>query len=87
MRWSLVEQAEGTVPTALIVMVTLWLILIFASYGFRAPNNRFVATSFVVSSVLIAGAIYLTLDMDIPFDGLIQVSPAPLERVVAELSR
>jgi hypothetical protein len=87
MRWSLVEQAEGTVPTALIVMVTLWLILIFASYGFRAPNNRFVATSFVVSSLLIAGAIYLTLDMDIPFDGLIQVSPAPLERVVAELSR
>jgi hypothetical protein len=87
MRWSLVEQAEGTVPPALIVMVTLWLIVIFASYGFRAPKNRFVATSFVVSSVLIAGAIYLILDMDVPFAGLIQVSPAPLEHVVAELSR
>lgn len=87
MRWSLVEQAEGTVPTPLIVMVTLWLILIFASYGFRAPNNRFVVTSCVVSSLLIASAMYLILDMDVPFDGLIQVSPAPLERVVAELSR
>jgi hypothetical protein len=87
MRWSLVEQSAGTVPTPLIVMVTLWLILIFASYGFRAPPNRFVVTSCVVSSVLIAGAIYLILDMDVPFDGLIQVSPAPLERVVAELSR
>jgi hypothetical protein len=87
MRWSLVEQAEGTVPTPLIVMVTLWLILIFASYGFRAPNNAFVAASFVVSSLLIAGAMYLILDMDVPFDGLIQASPAPLERVVAELSR
>jgi hypothetical protein len=87
MRWSLVEQAEGTVPPALILMVTLWLILIFASYGFRAPRNRFVATSFVVSSLLIACAIYLMLDMDVPFDGLIQVSPAPLDHVVAELSR
>jgi len=36
---------------------------------------------------LIAGAMYLILDMDVPFDGLIQVSPAPLERAVAELSR
>jgi hypothetical protein len=87
MRWSLVEQSEGTVPAALIVMVTLWLILIFASYGFRAPNNRFVGASFVISSMLIGGVIYLILDMDVPFDGLIQVSPAPLERVVAELSR
>jgi hypothetical protein len=87
MRWSLVEQAEGTVPAPLVVMVTLWLILIFASYGFRAPKNRFVAASFVVSSLLIASAIYMMLDMDVPFDGLIQVSPAPLEHVVAELSR
>jgi hypothetical protein len=87
MRWSLVEQAEGTVPPALLVMVTLWLILIFASYGFRAPRNRFVATSFIVSSALIACAIYMILDMDVPFDGLIQVSPAPLDHVVAELSR
>jgi hypothetical protein len=87
MRWSLVEQAEGTVPTALIVMVTLWLILIYASYGFRAPKNGFVTASFLVSSVLIAGAMYLILDMDVPFEGLIQVSPAPLEHVVAELSR
>jgi hypothetical protein len=87
MRWSLVEQSEGTVPTALLAMVTLWLILIFASYGFRAPKNAFVAASFVLSSLLIAGAMYLILDMDVPFDGLIQVSPAPLERVVAELSR
>jgi hypothetical protein len=87
MRWSLVEQSEGTVPAALIVMVTLWLILIFAGYGFRAPKNGFVAASFLVSSLLIAGAMYLILDMDVPFDGLIQVSPAPLERVVAELSR
>jgi hypothetical protein len=87
MRWSLVEQSEGTVPTALTAMVVLWLILIFASYGFRAPRNAFVATSFLVSSLLIAGAMYLILDMDVPFDGLIQVSPAPLERVVAELSR
>jgi hypothetical protein len=37
--------------------------------------------------VLIAGAIYLILDMDIPFSGPIQISPAPLQRALAELQR
>ena len=46
-----------------------------------------VVASLVVSALLVAGAIYLILDMDIPFDGTIQVSAAPLERVVAELER
>jgi len=87
MRWSLVEQSEGTIPLALIVLMTCWFILVFASYGYRAPQNSVMTTSFVVSAVLLAGTVYLTLDMNIPFDGTIQVSPTPLERAVAELMK
>ncbi|MGI8526720.1 MAG: DUF262 domain-containing protein [Pseudolabrys sp.] len=68
-------------------LLAAWLILIFASFGFRAPRNAVVVVSFVVSSALIAGALYLILDMDVPFDGTIQVSPAPLARAVAEMER
>jgi len=87
MRWALVEQSDGTIPLPLITLLAAWLVLVFASYGYRAPHNAVVVTSFVVSAALIAGTIYLTLDMDIPFSGTIQASPAPLERAVAELSR
>ena len=87
MRWALVEQSEGSIPMPLIALMVAWLVLVFASFGYRAPNNVVVRTCFVVSAALIAGAIYLILDMDVPFDGTIQVSPAPLERVVAELKR
>src|SRR5262249_23454879 len=38
LRWVLVEQSEGTIPTALIVLLMLWLALIFASFGYRAPR-------------------------------------------------
>ncbi len=87
MRWALVEESDGTIPVALIILLIAWLVLVFASYGYRAPNNTVVATSFVVSSVLIAGTIYLLLDMDFPFSGTIQVSPAPLERAFAEMQK
>jgi hypothetical protein len=85
MRWALIEQSEGTIPMPLILLLLSWLTLIFGSFGYRAPGNVVVTTSFVVSAALIAGAIYLILDMDVPFDGTIQVSPAPLVRAEAEM--
>ena len=87
MRWGLVEQSEGTIPMPLIVMLATWLALIFAAFGYRAPRNVVVAVTFVMSSVVIAAAIYLILDMDVPFDGTIQVSPEPLMRAIAELEK
>lgn len=32
-----------------------------------------------------AASIYLVLDMDIPFSGVIQISDAPLKRALAQL--
>ena len=87
MRWTLVEQSEGTVPVPLLVMLVTWLALIFASLGFRAPRNLVIVASLFLSAALIAGAIYLILDMDVPFAGPIQVSSAPLERVIQEMQR
>jgi len=87
MRWVLIEQSEGAIPWPLIAMLVAWLALIFASFGFRAPKNVITVATYVVSAALIAGAIYLILDMDVPFSGPIQISPAPLERALAELQR
>jgi hypothetical protein len=87
LRWALVEQAEGSIPTPLLLMVVGWLVLIFGSFGYRAPQNAVVQTSFVLASALISGALYLIVDMDAPFGGPIQVSSAPLQRVMAEIRR
>ena len=87
MRWVLIEQSEGAIPVPLIVMLVAWLVLIFASFGFRAPCNAIVVGAFVLSAALIAGSLYLIMDMDIPFSGPIQISLAPLQRALLELSR
>ncbi|CAH1675690.1 conserved membrane hypothetical protein [Hyphomicrobiales bacterium] len=87
LRWSLVEQAEGSLPRPLMLMVVAWLVLIFAIFGFRAPRNAVVVTGFVAAAALIGGAIYLIVDMDVPFEGPIQVSAAPLQRALTEMRR
>jgi hypothetical protein len=87
LRWTIVEQTEGTIPMALIAVIAGQLMLIFASFGYRAPRNALVVTTFVVSAALIAVTIDLALDMDAPFSGPIQISNAPLHRVIAEMQR
>jgi hypothetical protein len=84
-RWDLVEQSEGAIPGPLIAMLVLWLMLIFGSFGYRAPRNAVVSGSVVLAAALVAGAFYLILDMDTPFSGVIQVSRTPMQRVIAEM--
>ena len=81
------NQARGWVAWVLGVLLTVWLVLIFASFGYRAPQNIVVIGIIILAAALISGALYLILDMDVPFSGPIQVSPAPLQRAIAEMQQ
>lgn len=84
-RWIIVEQSEGVIPRPLITMLVAWLTLIFASFGYRAPRNIIVVLMFLISALLISLSIFVVLDMDIPFNGWIQIADTPLRRALAEL--
>jgi Protein of unknown function (DUF4239) len=86
-RWALLEQSEGSIPTPLLGMVVTWLVLVFGSFGYRAPRNAVVVTSFLVAAALMSGTLYLILETDEPFAGPISISHAPLHRVLAEMRR
>jgi hypothetical protein len=70
-----------------VALPVAWLMMIFASYGYKAPRNIIVAGSFVLAAFLLSGAIYLIMDLEQPFSGLIRVSYAPLERALEEIQR
>ncbi|MGX8008498.1 bestrophin-like domain [Mesorhizobium sp. ORM8.1] len=86
-RWVLVGQSDGIIPVPLILLLVAWLMLIFASFGFRAPRNATIVGTFIVSGALASAALYLILDMDTPFTGPIQVSTTPLQRALTELTQ
>src|SRR6516165_3584184 len=44
-RWIVIDASGGTIPTPLIIMLILWLAIIFASSGYRAPTNIIVTAS------------------------------------------
>ena len=86
-RWVLVDASGGTIPTPLIIMLILWLAIIFASFGYRAPRNTIVTASFFLAALLISATLYLVLDMDTSSSFMFAVSKAPYKRALAQMQR
>jgi hypothetical protein len=67
------------------VMLVCWLVIIFFSFGMISPPNATVITILLVCSLSTAGALYMILELDHPYGGLIEVSIAPLQSALAYL--
>jgi hypothetical protein len=86
-RWLLIEHGRSTIPRSLLVVLAFWLIVIFANLGLFAPPNGTVYTIIFVCAVSVATAIFLILEMDQPYQGVIQISNEPLVSALHEISR
>jgi Protein of unknown function (DUF4239) len=83
----LLEQTAGSIPMPFLVVLIFWLSMLFAGFGLFSPTNATVIGVLLVCALSIAGAIFLVLEMDRPFEGLIQISSAPLRNALAHLGK
>jgi Protein of unknown function (DUF4239) len=86
-RWLLVEQSGSSIPMPFVVLLTFWITVIFVSFGLFAPSNATVIVTLLICALSVSGAIFLILELDQPFVGLIQISSAPLRNALAHLGQ
>jgi len=84
-RWALLEQIGSTIQWPFLVVVVFWLATLFASFGLFAPRNASVAVALLIAALSVAGSIFLILEMDQPYSGLVKLSSAPFRIALAEL--
>ena len=85
-RWLEVEQREGSsIPKAVLAVLIFWLAIIFVSFGLFAPPNSTVLAVLFVCVLSVSGAIFLILELDRPFEGLIRIPSAPLRDALMHL--
>jgi hypothetical protein len=83
----LFEQLGSSIPLPFLVVLVFWLSIIFASFGLFAPRNATVIAAFFVCALSVSGAIFLILELDQSFGGLLQVSGAPLRTAFEQLGQ
>jgi hypothetical protein len=83
----LFEQLGSSIPVPFLVVLVFWLSIIFASFGVFAPKNATVVAAFFICALSVSGAIFLILELDQSFEGLLQVSSAPLRATWTQLGQ
>ena len=61
--------------------------LLFASFGLFSRANVTIIVTLLVCALSVSGAVFLVLEMDRPFSGMVKISSAPLRGVLAQLDR
>ena len=86
-RWLMYEQSNVSFSRTLLIIMVFWLILVFVSFGLFAPRNVTAIASLFAAALAASGAIYLILEMYMPFTGLMQISSAPIRSALAHLGQ
>jgi hypothetical protein len=86
-RWLLFAQKGSSIPTPFLVVMVAWLTLILASFALFAPPNVTVFITLLICALAVSSAIFLVLELDRPFDGMIQISSAPVRNALVQLGR
>ena len=87
MRWLLFEQAGTSISTPLLVIVVCWLAILFFSFGLFGPSNPTAIAALLVAALSVSAAIFLILELDRPFGGLIRISNQPVFNALSQLGR
>jgi hypothetical protein len=87
LRVLLQAQAVSSVSKPLLIALAVWLVVIFLGFGLLAPSNATSTLSLIAGAFSVACAVYIILELDSPFAGIVQIPSQPMLKVLAHLSK
>lgn len=85
LRQRLVVNNDRSIPPPMLVVLGAWQAVLFAGFGLMAPRNATAVAVLVICMLAVACGLFLILELDRPFEGMVRVSDTPLRSVMARL--
>jgi hypothetical protein len=86
-RWFLFGGVSATIQTPFLVALVFWLTITFMSFGLFAPRNATVIAVIFLCALSVSSVVFLILEMDNPFEGMLKVSDAPVRYALSHLGQ
>jgi hypothetical protein len=81
------QVGKSSIPGPFLVVLVCWLAIIFTTFGLFSPRNGTVMIVMIICALSAAAALYLILELDQPYGGLIKISNAPLRDALAVIGK
>ena len=85
-RFVLFSHLGSSIPLPFLAVLLLWMIILFAGFSLMAPANATTLASLVICALSVSGAIFLILELDQPFAGMMMISSEPLRDALPTLN-
>jgi hypothetical protein len=85
-RTLLAAQSVASVSKPMLIILVSWLVVIFLGFSVLAPPNATTILALMVSALAVSGAIFLILELDEPFGGVIGISSEPMLNALHQLA-
>ena len=86
LRLLLFVEANNSIPAPFLGVLVVWLIIIFASFSLFSDMNATVFIALCTFALSAAAAIYLILELNDPFTGLMRIPSRPLLNALGPLN-
>ena len=80
-------ESTASLSKPMLTVVVLWLVMIFLCFSLIAPPNATANFALIVSALCATGAIFLILQLNRLFSGLMRISSEPMLNVLRQLER
>jgi len=86
-RWRTLDAQEGSISAVFLTAVICWLTVTFVSFGLYGRPNATVLAVLFVAALSVSGSVFLLLELDGPFDGVIKIPGGPMHYALSQLGR
>lgn len=83
----MVEQINSSIPWPFLTVLVFWIAMLFMGFGLFARANATVIVAFLIGALSVSSAIFLILELEHPYVGLMRISGAPLRNALAQIGQ
>jgi hypothetical protein len=86
-RWFVFNGSGRSVPIVFLIVIVAWLTVLFGSFALFAPPNATVIAALLLCALSVSASIFLILEMDDPFNGLMRISDVPIRYALEQMGQ
>ena len=81
------EQLGSWIPWPFLTVLVVWIFVLFLGFGLFSSSNPTIITALFVGAASVACAIFLILELNDPYRGLMRISDEPLRSAIAQMDQ
>jgi hypothetical protein len=83
----MVEQINSSIPLPFLAVLVFWISVLFVGFGLFARANATLIVALLIGALSVSSAIFLILELNQPYLGLMRISGAPLRNALAQIGQ